>query len=963
MTWDCNGGVKTSDNDVNNNETTYIYGDPHFWRLTQTNYPDGGQVTATYSTVSAPWNVVNAVKINTTQTAGTKTVFDGLGRLQQKQVTSDPDGIVYADTSYDIDGNVHSVSNPYRSTSDSTYGTTSFAYDVLGRMTQQTTQPDNNTFAVAPSSNCETTTDQAEKQKEVCVDGLGRVSTVYEPDSGNALTWETDYAYDSPTPNTATITQKGGAASGQWRVRTFTYDGLQRMVQEITPESGTTNIYYTTSAGALCSGEPNLPCRRADGRGVTTTYSYDVLNRLIGKTYSDGTAAVSYFYDQTSYNGLTISNGKGRRTGMSDGSGQTAWSYDAAGRVLAKRQTIAPVGSGLATMTNNISYTYNLDGSVNTITYPSGRVITYGYNNSQQAVSLVDNNTSIYRNFVTNAHYNALGALTSATHGDGITDSNSFNSRLEPTLLSTASRSQTLISYTYSYDQGGGQNNGRVVQMINNLTGTRNPSNNRSLAFTYDQLNRLKTSGTMAGVGTPWTTTYAYDPWGNLYQKTTSGPGDPNIGPLSVDTHNRVNSGSYTCDGAGNLTFDGHNALNFDAENQIHPVSGLQYYYDGDGHRVAKSNGARYWYDDGFNVISDADSSNTIKHDFIFFNDARIAYVSVSSGDSHYYLADHIGSPHVIANGDGSVVSWEADYFPYGGEIPISNADNLSLLYLFTGYAYDSETGDYYADFREQSPALGRFFQGDPYDGSMSTGDPQSLNRYAYVGNDPINAGDPLGLQAGMGCAGDPGIPCGSARMFGGCAAGGDAGGFVIPCAAADPGGDCGLSIDGGGSAPCSLIFGGQSISWAQLASIPVQSTVAWVPASYGTKAGADGTLTFTVETGHWSLAGSGLDSTANLLQFGLMVTRKPWLPQNVAARAQANPIRSLTKPSIFEDVRPRGVVRAAEEADPWLKQALDAASDGLSFVLQAIGVSADAAFTIGPRVYYMAPHTTGGPL
>ena len=39
---------------------------------------------------------------------------------------------------------------------------------------------------------------------------------------------------------------------------------------------------------------------------------------------SDSTPAVSYLYDQTSYNGLTITNGKARRTGMGDGSGQTA---------------------------------------------------------------------------------------------------------------------------------------------------------------------------------------------------------------------------------------------------------------------------------------------------------------------------------------------------------------------------------------------------------------------------------------------------------------------------------------------------------------------------------------------------------------------------------------------------------------------------------------------------------------
>ena len=138
------------------------------------------------------------------------------------------------------------------------------------------------------------------------------------------------------------------------------------------------------------------------------------------------------------------------------------------------------------------------------------------------------------------------------------------------------------------------------------------PKHSRSLAFTYDQLNRLQTAGTLPGAGTPWSTAYTYDAWGDLLQKSTSGPGEPTVGPFTADVHNHVNPGPYTYDAAGNLTFDGVNALNFDAEDQLNPVSGLHYYYDGDGHRVTKSDGTRYWYDDNFNALTTADSSNTL---------------------------------------------------------------------------------------------------------------------------------------------------------------------------------------------------------------------------------------------------------------------------------------------------------------------------------------------------------------
>jgi RHS repeat-associated protein len=168
-----------------------------------------------------------------------------------------------------------------------------------------------------------------------------------------------------------------------------------------------------------------------------------------------------------------------------------------------------------------------------------------------------------------------------------------------------------------------------------------------------------------------------------------------------------------------------------------------------DGHRVAKSDGSRYWYDDSDNVLSTADGSNSLKRDYIFFNGQNIGWLSLGSGDPHYYLNDHLGSPRVIANGDGSFVSWEADYYPFGGRNVISNADSLSVTYSFTGYEFDFETGDYYANEREQSPTLGRFFSPDPgQQGALEhLDDPQAWNGYAYARNNPLTYLDPDGTS------------------------------------------------------------------------------------------------------------------------------------------------------------------------------------------------------------------------
>src|SRR5437016_4677243 len=73
----------------------------------------------------------------------------------------------------------------------------------------------------------------------------------------------------------------------------------------------------------------------------------------------------------------------------------------------------------------------------------------------------------------------------------------------------------------------------------------------------------------------------------------------------------------------------------------------------------------------------------------------------------------------------------------------------------FTSYERDSESNNDYAIIRYESPRLGRFMSVDRLAGSV--GNPQSLNRYAYVLNDPTNMVDPLGLVGTGGCGSDGG--------------------------------------------------------------------------------------------------------------------------------------------------------------------------------------------------------------
>src|SRR5437899_1382793 len=184
--------------------------------------------------------------------------------------------------------------------------------------------------------------DEAGKKRESWTDGFGRIIELDEPDSSGNLTQNTCYAYD--LLNNLTQVVHGT------QTRTYAYDPLSRATASTTPESGTTNFYYTTSAGGLCSGNPSAVCRRTDARSITTTSAYDALNRPISVAYSDGTPTAQYGYDANALTGcatapptLSMTNPKGRRTAMCDGSGAAAWSYDAAGRVSAEARTIAGI--------------------------------------------------------------------------------------------------------------------------------------------------------------------------------------------------------------------------------------------------------------------------------------------------------------------------------------------------------------------------------------------------------------------------------------------------------------------------------------------------------------------------------------------------------------------------------------------------------------------------------------------
>lgn len=169
-------GITDPNGQVTGKKTSYIYDD--LGRLTTANYPDSGQTNFFY-----PDAATVEIKKLQDAVAGTWTdryaYFDGLLRPKQTRLV-DPEGDVFSETSMDSVGRVGSSTNPHRSVSAATDGTTRNAYDALGRPTDVTKQ-DGGVVHTDYSGNVVTVFDETSRQRRSISDALGGVLEVDEP--------------------------------------------------------------------------------------------------------------------------------------------------------------------------------------------------------------------------------------------------------------------------------------------------------------------------------------------------------------------------------------------------------------------------------------------------------------------------------------------------------------------------------------------------------------------------------------------------------------------------------------------------------------------------------------------------------------------------------------------------------------------------------------------------------------
>ena len=168
----------------------------------------------------------------------------------------------------------------------------------------------------------------------------------------------------------------------------------------------------------------------------------------------------------------------------------------------------------------------------------------------------------------------------------------------------------------------------------------------------------------------------------------------------------------------------------------LHSVG--QYSYDGEGRRVKKV----------------TDTETTV---FVYSLGRVVAEYSTQLSSTpavHYTTSDHLGSPRVISNELGQVVS-RRDFMPFGEEINsgvggrtsglnyASNDDDVRQK--FTGYERDGESDLDFAQARYYAKIQGRFTTTDPLLSSAQPAIPQTWNRFGYVVNSPLRYVDQTG--------------------------------------------------------------------------------------------------------------------------------------------------------------------------------------------------------------------------
>jgi RHS repeat-associated protein len=693
-------GNKTSEKDANGNEAKWEYNSTH--DLIKETTPRGNATTITRNAAGDPETVKRPAPGEKTQE--TKFKWAANGDLEEQ---TDPLG---NKTSFEYDeyGNLESETNPEGDE-------TSYEYDENGRLIS-TVSPRGNEEGATPAEFETEYERDAQGRPEVITDPLGHETKRKYDAAGNlevltnANGHATTYVYDEANQPTEVKAANGNTAK-------TTYDSMGE-VKSKTDGRGKTTKYERNLLGQVTEVIDPLERKTTkkyddagrleelkDAKGRTTTYTYDPGDRLEEVDYSEGgTADVSYEYDKD-----------GNVTEMEDGTGTSEYAYDILGR-------LSEVENGNEEI---VKYEYDLANQITKITYPNAKAVSRVFDKAGRLEKVTD-----WLGKETKFAYNRDSLLKTTTFPSASEnkDEYEYNKAGELTKTTMKKGAETLASISYARDNLG---------LVKSATQTGLPGAEKP-EYEYDERERLK-----KGAGTSFEydaannptklgeTTLKYDAASQLEEAGSTEYAFNEVGQRTEADPASGPTTTYGYDQAGNLI-----SVDRSAEGEVAKIED-DYAYDGTGLRASQtisgSKAQLAWDVSGELPLLLYDGAS-----YYLYGPDGLPFEQISSETATYLHHDHLGSTRLITNASGEAKG-KYTYSPYGAVLEHSGTATTQLG--FGGQYRHQSTGLIYLRARVYDPVTAQFLSVDPL--LAQTGE-----AYGYAGGDPVNRGDPSGMQS-----------------------------------------------------------------------------------------------------------------------------------------------------------------------------------------------------------------------